>query len=55
MMWSNICYNYEKETKHNKIMFKYYKNKENNKKSKKTKKKNKIDKRQLIKNEKEKN
>ena len=52
---SNICYNYEKETKHNKIMFKYYKNKENNKKSKKTKKKNKIDKRQLIKNEKEKN
>ena len=31
---NNIMCNYEKEIKHNKIMFKYYRNKENNKKRK---------------------
>ena len=51
---SDICYNYDKKTRFNKIMFKYYKNKEN-KRKKNNKKKLKMDKRQLIKSEKGKN
>ena len=49
---NNIMCNYEKEIKHNKIMFQYYRNKEN---IKKNKKKNKKLKKSLIKNEKKKN
>ena len=53
---SNICYNYEKETKHIKIPVNLNKFKANNKRKKKNKKKNnKLDKRQLIKSEKGKN
>ena len=48
---NNIMCNYEKEIKHNKIMFQYYRNKEANKKKKN---KNKKLKKSLIKNEKNK-
>ena len=47
---SKICYNYEIKTKHNKIMYTYYKNIEKNKKKKKNKKKEKRDKMEEKKN-----
>ena len=48
---SKLFYRYEKDIKHNKIMYQYYKNQENEKKKNKKKNKNKKKENKIIKNE----